>query len=87
MHSPSTQKQAPQDLTPPLKFVLIVLRLPRRQYHQNILDCLMGKRAEELILYVGEGPEPGNVFTDGLVTDGGLAAVIDGDVIPRVAVF
>ena len=48
----------------------------------------MGKRAEELILYVGEGPEPGNVFTDGLVTGaGGLAAVIDGYVIPRVAVF
>lgn len=52
-----------------------------RLYHKNIRDCLMNVEATRLV--TGSWAASGNIFSTGLLTGGGLAPVIDGDVLPR----
>ncbi|KAK3705502.1 hypothetical protein RRG08_041376 [Elysia crispata] len=58
-----------------------------RQYHQNILDCLMRKDASELIFgmnpFSDSDPDAGNIFSTGLLYAAGFSPVVDGEVLPR----
>ncbi|GFO42558.1 carboxylic ester hydrolase [Plakobranchus ocellatus] len=51
-----------------------------RMYHQNILNCLMRKKASDLVFEIGSGD--GDVLGRGLFSSSGLNPVLDGDVLP-----